>query len=410
MADTSTAGDAQGGDSTKRIPDAIKFYTGGGLYRNDEFTTWRSDVCGDDRRISDERSQQGRPIRGCANQSSDHRNTRLPRTTWQPESRSNYCSQSSEQTRSNRCLPDTTALTREACVRPDSVFVNRDQEVFPKRYGSVRFAEKRREEGRLPRFRQESASQSFHDSDTYEQFHNYGNSEVQHCRQPGNESARQYSENTGFFETTGIRENNANFHAQPAVKTEHSYDRPYSNTRDDINARRAQPSTSTQTNLNIQAPDWRRTRDRRQRDNLSDDESDDPRRNKQWIRPDKFNGRTCFETFMCKFENCSRYNGWDADDKVAHLRWSLVDNAAQLLWETEGMSYSQLVRRLRERFGSAGQEEKYQTELRCRRRIRNESTRELAQDIRRLMSLAYPTQNTLQETLSCLLSMILNWR
>jgi len=35
-------------------------------------------------------------------------------------------------------------------------------------------------------------------------------------------------------------------------------------------------------------------------------------------------------------------------------------------------------------------EKKYQTEIQCRRRKSNESLRELAQDIRRLMMLAYP--------------------
>ena len=35
-------------------------------------------------------------------------------------------------------------------------------------------------------------------------------------------------------------------------------------------------------------------------------------------------------------------------------------------------------------------EEKFQTELRCRRRSKGESLRELPQDIRRLMAMAYP--------------------
>ena len=39
-------------------------------------------------------------------------------------------------------------------------------------------------------------------------------------------------------------------------------------------------------------------------------------------------------------------------------------------------------------------EEKFQTELRCRRRNRGESLRELAQDIRRLMTLAYPGEKS----------------
>ena len=39
-------------------------------------------------------------------------------------------------------------------------------------------------------------------------------------------------------------------------------------------------------------------------------------------------------------------------------------------------------------------EEKFQTELRCRRRNRGESLRELAQDIRNLMAMAYPGEKS----------------
>jgi len=39
-------------------------------------------------------------------------------------------------------------------------------------------------------------------------------------------------------------------------------------------------------------------------------------------------------------------------------------------------------------------EERFQTELRCRRRSKGESLRELAQDIRRLMALAYPGERS----------------
>ena len=112
------------------------------------------------------------------------------------------------------------------------------------------------------------------------------------------------------------------------------------------------------------------------------------------MKPEKFDGRSSFETFIYMFENCSKYNRWDEEDKVAHLRWSLTDIAAQLLWDTEHLSYRQLVDKLRNRFGGKGMEEKFQTELRCRRRSKGESIRELAQDIRRLMSLAYPGEKS----------------
>lgn len=60
------------------------------------------------------------------------------------------------------------------------------------------------------------------------------------------------------------------------------------------------------------------------------------------------------------------------------------------MWDADDLTFDQLVTKLKDRFGAVGIEERYQTELRCRRRREGESIRELAQDIRRLMSLAYP--------------------
>lgn len=77
------------------------------------------------------------------------------------------------------------------------------------------------------------------------------------------------------------------------------------------------------------------------------------------MKPEKFDGRSSFETFIYMFENCCKYNRWDEEDKVAHLRWSLTGIAAQLLWDTENLTYRQLVERLRDRFGGKGMEEKF---------------------------------------------------
>lgn len=63
--------------------------------------------------------------------------------------------------------------------------------------------------------------------------------------------------------------------------------------------------------------------------------------------------------------------------------------AAQTLWNTETLNYKQLVVKLSDRFSGRGIEVKYQNELRSRRRGKNETLRELAQDIQRLMTLAY---------------------
>ena len=114
------------------------------------------------------------------------------------------------------------------------------------------------------------------------------------------------------------------------------------------------------------------------------------RKSRGHMKPEKFDGTSCFETFLAQFSNCAQYNCWDATEKLHYLRWSLTGVAARMLWGTEEMSYRELVARLRSRFGSLDMEEKYQAELQCRRRKPNESFRELAQDIRRLMMLAYP--------------------
>ena len=111
-----------------------------------------------------------------------------------------------------------------------------------------------------------------------------------------------------------------------------------------------------------------------------------------YMKPDKFDGNVDVETFLCKFRNCSEFNQWTDADKGAFLRSSLHGEAAQLLWGSDNLTYDELVEKLKQRFGGKGMEARYQTELRCRRRRRNESLRELAQDVRRLLTLAYPGQ------------------
>ena len=61
----------------------------------------------------------------------------------------------------------------------------------------------------------------------------------------------------------------------------------------------------------------------------------------------------------------------------------------ELLWEADNLIYEQLVTKLKNRFGTVGLEQRYRTELRCRRRREGESIRELAQRIQCLMLQAY---------------------
>jgi len=47
------------------------------------------------------------------------------------------------------------------------------------------------------------------------------------------------------------------------------------------------------------------------------------------LRPPKYDGVTLFETFLAQFKNCSKYNAWDEDEELAHLRITLEKEAAQ---------------------------------------------------------------------------------
>jgi hypothetical protein len=111
------------------------------------------------------------------------------------------------------------------------------------------------------------------------------------------------------------------------------------------------------------------------------------------MKPGRFDGSQSLETFLAQFRTCASYNGWTEKDKSAFLKCSLSGGPAQLLWDSgdpDSLSFSQLVERLKSRYGSTGQAEKFRVELQSRRRRPGESLSELHADVRRLMALAYP--------------------
>ena len=116
-------------------------------------------------------------------------------------------------------------------------------------------------------------------------------------------------------------------------------------------------------------------------------------RSLKWMKPDKFDGRGSVETFLAQFDICADYNEWSDTDRPAHVKCSVTGIADQLLWDSgrpSALSYDELREKLRRRFGSDDQQEKFQAELRDRRRRRGEPLAELYQDVRKLMTLAYP--------------------
>ena len=127
-----------------------------------------------------------------------------------------------------------------------------------------------------------------------------------------------------------------------------------------------------------------------------------PRRGRDAIKSSHFSGTAneSLEAFLIQFHNCVIYNRWSTDDALAHLKSSLTGNALQLLWESpfHDFTFEELVDKLKQRFGSVGQSQKFRAELKSRRRQKGESIQSVYADVCRLLSLAYPNQFELPTT------------
>ena len=115
------------------------------------------------------------------------------------------------------------------------------------------------------------------------------------------------------------------------------------------------------------------------------------------IKPNKYGGKGCVETFIRQFEVVSKHNRWSKSEMAAQLMCSLIDDAGRLIWNsgnTDDVTYDDLVEKLRRLYGSLDQQVKFEAELFARRRRTDEPLAELYQDIRCLMLKAYPNDVT----------------
>ena len=72
---------------------------------------------------------------------------------------------------------------------------------------------------------------------------------------------------------------------------------------------------------------------------------------------------------------------------------AMEGNAAQLLHSCKGrLTYDNLLQKLRQRYGSSEQVDRYRQEIRNRRQKPNESLSELATDIEKLVTFGYPDE------------------
>ena len=122
-------------------------------------------------------------------------------------------------------------------------------------------------------------------------------------------------------------------------------------------------------------------------------EKKEDRRKSPAVKPRTFDGSAPVEAFLQQFRACAQYYKWMEDESSVQMKCALSGDAATSVWsETnpEQLTVEQLQETLRERYGSAEQEEKFQAELRTRRRKENEDLPTLKVDISRLTSLAFP--------------------
>ena len=87
-----------------------------------------------------------------------------------------------------------------------------------------------------------------------------------------------------------------------------------------------------------------------------------------------YDGSTCLQTFLARFENCAEYFGWNDADKLFQLHASLIGAAGQILWDAgKQWTVIRVVALLEARFGSENQAKRFRADLRSRKQGKGES-------------------------------------
>ena len=123
-----------------------------------------------------------------------------------------------------------------------------------------------------------------------------------------------------------------------------------------------------------------------------------------FIKVAVYEGKSSFKDYLGQFELAAFANRWDKQTSAVKLACSLRGSAAAILSDlTPEMKrdYDRLVKALTERFEPENQCEIYKAQIKQRIRKRDEPLTELAQDIKRLTRMAYPSAFLdLRDTLS----------
>ena len=126
-------------------------------------------------------------------------------------------------------------------------------------------------------------------------------------------------------------------------------------------------------------------------------------RPRSYIKLDKYSGQGPLQSFLSRFELCSRHNAWSASERLTQLACALSDGASQLIWEAQsgGIDTAEkLIQRLQERYGSHDRQAVFRAQLLARRQKQGEDLPSLFGDIQRLLVLAYPGESAHSETMA----------
>ena len=123
------------------------------------------------------------------------------------------------------------------------------------------------------------------------------------------------------------------------------------------------------------------------------------------VKPGEFDGSSSWASFIAQFKLIAATQEWHMADRLAILVASLKGPALELfarLPESDQTDFGRLTDALEGRFGIANQEPWFRSQLRRRRRDAGETLPHLAQDIERLVSMAYPSASVeLTDSLAC---------
>ena len=126
---------------------------------------------------------------------------------------------------------------------------------------------------------------------------------------------------------------------------------------------------------------------------------------RRFAKPGEFDGSGSWESFIAQFNVIASAQHWSVSERLALLVASLKGSALELfarLPEHQRTDFTHLSKALEDRFGVAHQEPWFRSQLRRRRREAGETLPHLAQEIERLVSLAYPSASVdLRDSLTC---------